>query len=397
MATPYPFDRDDAVRLLAGLVRCETINPPGHEKPGADYLAVELERRGFQPEVTEIAPGRANVIARLRGSGEAEALVLNGHIDVVPPGEAAWQHAPFAADIEGGRLYGRGSSDMKSGVAAMLVALEVLARGAAKGVRGGGRPLKGDVVFTAVADEEIGGSGAARLLSDGTTRGAGALVIGEPTGFKTYVSEKGTCWLELETVGRTAHGSMPHLGRNAIVDMQTLLGEVLRIPLPDGPDPAHGRTTLNIGMIRGGVGPNVVPDSCRVSLDMRLPPGIPSQAMLAELDAAIARARSARPGLEARIRGTASRVAVACSPRERIVTLALQLCEEQLGIRQQAQPTPGYATDASVLCSDPPLPFVIIGPGREELAHKPDEHVDLEDYLKAIPFYCALAERFLDG
>jgi succinyl-diaminopimelate desuccinylase len=87
-------------------------------------------------------------------------------------------------------------------------------------------------------------------------------------------------------------------------------------------------------------------------------------------------------------------VAVACSPSQRIVTLALEICAERLGLRQQARPTPGYATDASVLCSDPPLPFVIIGPGREELAHKPDEHVEIEEYLKAIPFYCELAERY---
>ena len=118
-------------------------------------------------------------------------------------------------------------------------------------------------------------------------------------------------------------------------------------------------------MIRGGVGPNVVPDSCRASLDMRLPPGVRSETMLAGIHAAIARAQAARPGLEARIHGAGSRVAVACAPSERIVRLALELCEEQLGIRQQAQPTPGYATDASVLCSDPPVPFVIIGPGRE--------------------------------
>ncbi len=382
----YTFDRDEAVRLLAGLVRCPTVNPPGSEQPGADLIAAELERRGFRPEVTEIAPGRANVTARLRGSGERPALVWNGHIDVVPPGETAWAHPPFAAEIEGGRLYGRGSSDMKSGLAAMMIAMEVLARG---------RRLAGDLVFAAVADEEIGGSGAARLVSDGLMRGAGAVVIGEPTGFRVYVAEKGTYWMELETVGRTAHGSMPHLGRNAIVDMQALLSEVLRIPLPQGPDPSHGSATLNIGTIRGGVGPNVVPDSCRASLDIRLPPGVHPEAMHAELQQAIARARAARPGLEVRLHRTGSRVAVACSPSEPIVRLALALCEEQLGVRTQAQPTPGYATDASVLCSDPPLPFVIVGPGQEELAHKPDEHVDLEDYFRAIPFYCALAERHL--
>ncbi len=387
MGTAYPFDRDEAVRLLADLVRLETINPPGREKPAADLIATALDRRGFRPEVTEIAPGRANVVARLKGSGEAPALVLNGHIDVVPPGEVPWRRPPFGAQIDRGRLYGRGSSDMKSGVAAMLIALELLARS--------GRKLRGDVIFTAVADEEIRGSGASRLVADGIMREAAGVVIGEPTGFRVYIAEKGTCWLELETVGRTAHGSMPHLGRNAIVDMQALLAEVVEIPLPEGPDAAHGRATLNIGTIHGGVGPNVVPDTCRASIDMRVPPGVSADAMLSEIHAAIRRAQARRPGLEARVHATGSRVAVACSASERIVRLALDLCREQLGLRQEALPTPGYATDASVLCSDPPVPFVIIGPGREDLAHKPDEYIDIEDYLRAIPLYCALAERFL--
>jgi succinyl-diaminopimelate desuccinylase len=390
MATEYPFDRDEAVRLLADFVRVETINPPGRELPGAQFLAAELERRGLVPEITEFAPGRANVVARLRGAGKAPALIYNGHIDVVPPGEAAWSHPPFGGEVHDGRLYGRGSSDMKSGVAAMLIAVEILARRAGQGHR-----LAGDVLFTAVADEEIGGTGAARLVAQGLTREAGAVVISEPTGFKPYVAEKGTFWLQVETIGRTAHGSMPDLGRNAIMDMQAVLAEIEAIPLPEGPDPTHGRTTLNVGMIRGGVGPNVVPDSCKASLDLRLPPGVKSDAMRARLTAAIARAEARRPGLSARLIDTGSRVAVACSPAEPIVRLAVALCHERLGLRREPQPTPGYATDASVLCSDPPLPFVIIGPGREDLAHKPDEHVELEEYLKAIPFYAALAERHL--
>ena len=117
--------------------------------------------------------------------------------------------------------------------------------------------------------------------------------------------------------------------------------------------------------------------------------------MLSEIHAATRRAQARRPGLEARVHATGSRVAVACSASERLVRLALDLCREQLGLRQEALPTPGYATDASVLCADPPVPFVIIGPGREDLAHKPDEYIDIEDYLRAIPLYCALAERFL--
>ena len=330
---PAVFDREDAVRLLSDLVRIPTLNPPGTELPGAELLARELAERGFHPELREIAPNRANVIARLPGSGEAPSLLFNGHIDVVPPGELPWKHPPFAAMIEGGRLYGRGASDMKSGMAAMLIALDALSRS--------GKKLRGDVIFSAVADEEIGVSGSLRLAAEGLTRGVGAVVIGEPTGFNVYIAQKGTYWVELETVGVTAHGSMPHLGRNAIVDMQALLSEVLAIPLEEGPDPSLGRTTLNVGTIHGGVGPNVVPDACRASLDIRLPPGIAQDAMHAQLEAAVARARTRLPGLEARVRTTGSRPGAATRPDDPIVRCALQLCREQLGRRPEAAPHAG--------------------------------------------------------
>ena len=223
----------------------------------------------------------------------------------------------------------------------------------------------------------------------------GAVVIGEPTGFRLYISQKGTYWLEVETRGVTAHGSMPHLGRNAIMDMQAVLDEMARIEMPAGPDPRLGRATLNVGTIHGGVGPNVVPDSCRASLDIRLPAGVSEPSMLAELEAAVARARLRRPGLTAHIRHTGSRVAVATEASQRIVQLGVALCEEQTGVRLEPLPTPGFATDASVLCSEPPIPFLIIGPGREELAHKPDEYVLVDDYLRAISLYAAIAERYL--
>ncbi|MGO9411384.1 MAG: M20 family metallopeptidase [Spirochaetia bacterium] len=384
-----PFDKDDAVRLLADLVRVPTVNPPGSDVPGAELLARELDRRGLKPELTEVAPGQANVTARIRGTGEAPALLFNGHIDVVPPGEVPWKHAPFGAQIEDGRLYGRGSADMKSGLAAMLVAFDSVARAARSG------QLRGDLVFSAVCDEEIGAAGALKAAADGLTRGVGAVVIGEPTGFNAYIAQKGLCWLELETVGSTAHGSMPHLGRNAIVDMHALLAEVLCIPLTEGPDPANGKTTLNIGTIHGGVGPNVVPDLCRVSLDFRLPPGVTEAGLMEQVRVAAARAREKLPGMRVDIRPTGSRAAVATSAQDPIVGLVLHVCEEKLGRAVKPLPTPGFATDASALCSDPVIPFVIIGPGREELAHKPDEYVEIKDYLNAVELYTELALRFL--
>ena len=221
------------------------------------------------------------------------------------------------------------------------------------------------------------------------------MVIGEPTGFNAYIAQKGLCWLELETVGSTAHGSMPHLGRNAIVDMHALLAEVLCIPLTEGPDPANGKTTLNIGTIHGGVGPNVVPDLCRVSLDFRLPPGVTEAGLMEQVRVAAARAREKLPGMRVDIRPTGSRAAVATSAQDPIVGLVLQVCQEKLGRAVKPLPTPGFATDASALCSDPVIPFVIIGPGREELAHKPDEYVEIKDYLNAVELYTELALRFL--
>lgn len=386
----FPFDKDDAVRLLAELVRVPTVNPPGSDVPGAELLARELERRGFQPELTEIGPGQANVTAKVPGTGEAPALLFNGHIDVVPPGAIPWKHDPFGGQVEDGKLFGRGAADMKSGLAAMLVAFHAFARG----MPPASRP-RGDLIFSAVCDEEIGAAGALRLAADKVTRGVGAVVIGEPTGFNAYVAQKGLCWMELETVGATAHGSMPHLGRNAIEDMHALLTEVLSIRPQKGPDPMHGTTTLNIGTIHGGVGPNVVPDLCRVSLDFRLPPGVAQEHLMEQVEAAIARARQRLPGMRVNIRPTGSRAAVATPTQDRIVQLALLVCKETLGRCQEPLPTPGFATDASALCSDPEIPFVIIGPGREELAHKPDEYVEINDYLKAVELYAELARRYL--
>ncbi len=385
-----PFDRDEAIRLLADLVRVPTVNPPGSDTLGAELLARELDGKGLKPELTQIAPGLANVTARIRGSGEAPALLFNGHIDVVPPGDLPWRHDPFGAQIEEGKLFGRGAADMKSGLAAMLVAFETFARSAS-----GGRPPRGDLIFSAVCDEEIGAAGALRVAADKVTRGVGAVVIGEPTGFNVYIAQKGLCWLELETIGATAHGSMPHLGRNAIEDMHALLTEVLSIQPQRGPDPDLGSTTLNIGTIHGGVGPNVVPDLCRVSLDFRLPPGVAESDLLGQVRAAVQRAQRKVPGMQVKVRPTGSRAAVATPAQDPIVQLVLQLCEEKLGGRRKPLPTPGFATDASALCSDPVIPFVIIGPGKEELAHTPDEYVDISDYMTGIELYAELARRFL--
>jgi succinyl-diaminopimelate desuccinylase len=387
MAGEYPWDREKALALLKGFVRLETVNPPGNEMKSAEFLAEELRSYGLEPEIWDLGSGHANVTVRLAGDGRSPALVFNGHMDVVPVGQAPWRHSPFGGEIVGGRLYGRGASDMKAGVAAMLVATGALA---VKKPR-----LRGDLLFSAVADEESGGSGARRLLTDGFLKNAGAVVIGEPTDFKVYTAEKGLVWVDIETRGKTAHGAMPHLGRNAIVDMHEVIREIEGIEPLVGSDSHNGKTTINVGTIKGGVSPNVVPDSCTVALDIRLPAGLGPDPIIRQLELAVERAATRRPGLEATIKRRGNRTPVATPSSARIVELSLDLCRELLGLDQKALPTPGYATDASILCRDGKVPFVIMGPGHEEMAHKPDEYVEVEAYLRAIELYCTMAERFL--
>ena len=147
-------------------------------------------------------------------AGERPALLFSGHLDTVPAGEN-WQHDILAAEVSDGKIWGLGTTDMKSGVAAMIVAMEAIRRT--------GVPLKGDLLFAGTAGEEVDSMGAQRLVQQQKLSDVGFMVIGEPTTNRVFTAEKGVLWLELNTKGKTAHGSMPHLGVNAIMHMNKLL------------------------------------------------------------------------------------------------------------------------------------------------------------------------------
>lgn len=220
----YPIQRDAAVQLLTEFVQLATVNPPGNEKIAADWLAQQLTRMGFAPVVQDLGNNRANVTAVLKGPGEKPALVYNGHLDVVPVGDTPWTYEPFGGIRSNGRLYGRGTSDMKGGLMAMVMAVDALKRS--------GVQLKGDLIVSGVADEETGAFGAKAWVQAGGLQGVGAIVIGEPSNLEVYIAEKGACWLEITTYGKTAHGSMPDLGINAVMHMAAALQALARVSLP---------------------------------------------------------------------------------------------------------------------------------------------------------------------
>ena len=196
-----------AVQIARDIVRIDTMNPPGSERPCSDYLAGLLEEGGFEVNRFELRHNRPSLVARLRGRGDKKPICFAGHIDVVPLGTKAWSVDPFGADLLEGRLYGRGSSDMKCGVAAyvhMGLSLARQARGSA------------DLVLIVSAAEETGCEGTRHLSECGALPQAGAIVVAEPTSNYPVLGHRGALWLEAVVTGRTSHGSMPQLGDNAV-------------------------------------------------------------------------------------------------------------------------------------------------------------------------------------
>jgi succinyl-diaminopimelate desuccinylase len=382
----YPIDHDAAVRLLTECVKLPTINPPGDEKLAADWLAEQLERRGFSPRVDDLGGNRANIVTVLQGTGEKPALVFNGHLDVVPVGDTPWTYDPFGGVRVNGRLYGRGTSDMKSGLMAMVMAADALKQA---GVR-----LKGDLIISGVADEETGALGAKSWVHAGGLQGVGAIVIGEPTNLEVYIAEKGAFWLEITTYGKTAHGSMPDLGINAVMHMMAAVQALTRLSFPYQPQPLFDKPTLNVGTIAGGNKTNVVPDRCTVTIDLRTLPGMRHEDILQDIRQMLDGLREAIPHFSYEMRVIAERAPVASDPQAPIVETALAILDAR-GRREIPKATPGFATDASVFQPASGAPFMIFGPGIPQLAHQPDEYVELDTYITSIELFCELAVKYL--
>ena len=341
MASP-PIDwravEQEALHHLKHLLRIDTSNPPGNEAPAADYIATVLGEAGIEHTVRQCAPGRKNVVARLRGSGKQGPLLLNGHLDVVPADPSEWQHPPFEAAEADGCVWGRGAIDMKNMVAMSLVTLLLLHR---RGV-----PLERDVIFAAVADEEAGSAkGSLYLVEEHPELVRAEYVLNEVGGYTLHmgaerfypiqVSEKGICWFEIIAEGTSGHGSMPRRDNPVLrvaravealaaarlelratpVVAQFLKTVAKGAPFPGDrllpllveprlaqhllkllerrdPDQARGigamlRETVSPTVLRAGGTINVIPSRASVQVDGRLLPGRTVAEFLADVERAV--------------------------------------------------------------------------------------------------------------
>jgi acetylornithine deacetylase len=370
--------------LLADLVAIDSVNPTlvdggAGEGEIARYVADWLGQRGFEVRFQDTgAPDRPNVIGILRGAGGGRSLMLNGHLDTV--GVAGMQDA-HRPRIEDGRLYGRGAMDMKGGVAAMLHAAARAAR----------EPPRGDVIVTAVVDEEYASIGTEAVVREWS---ADAAIVTEPTGLELTLWHKGFVWIGVETTGVAAHGSRPQEGVDAIAKMgRVLVGidDLGRQLAAGGGHAVLGTGSVHASLIAGGQELSSYPASCRLQLERRTIPGEDAATALGEIEAILERARAADQALDARAQVTFERKPLDGDEGADIVVALAESLRDVAGREPSFTHSPAWM-DAALL-AEAGIPVVVFGPTGEGL-HGEVEWVDLVSVQQSSDAMLGAIRRF---
>lgn len=398
------IDADEVVELTRTLVRIPSVyrpgDPEGTEARVAAFVEAWLRREGFDVLIQPVAPGRPNVVGSLGEKRPGQkSLLLEGHTDVVTEGDPAeWSHPPFGADLVDGRIYGRGTADMKSGLAAAMVA--------AAAFRRAGVGLRGKLVVGALVDEEDGMIGVRHLCTTAVGRELDAAIICEPEDNELCLEQRGVVWARFRVRGKMAHGAMPEAGINPIACLGRLLAAApglerrlrkaceksryLRPPtvtptIIQGPPP-------RIGVPQS----NVIPAVAETTFDIRLTPGIDDDGIRAELEAICREAAAGQPGVKVEWEPVnAFRLATKVDRSEALVEAMVR------GVKQGARRAPRYggvpgSTDGTILRMQLGIPIVTCGPGDRLIPHQVDEWVSADQIVEAAKIYVASALNYLE-
>lgn len=354
------------ITLTQQLVQFNTINPPGNEQECVYFIGKILQSFGMTTQYYDFDDKRTSLIAIYRPQNNQKAICFNGHVDTVPLGEDSWDFDPFSGIIKSGKLFGRGSSDMKAGIAAVIIAVKEALE----------NNITHNIVIIITAGEEIGCKGAHFLkTSNYLPQHVGALVVAEPTANYPIIGHKGVLWLRVKTKGITAHGSMPDKGQNAITKLmktyQKLDGFKFNIPV----DPIFGKPTLNIGMIRGGQNINSVPDEAFFTLDIRTINNQNHVSIIEKLKKLFEQ--------DTILEVLEDVPSIYTEPDNPWIKTIFELLSSQLN--NAIQPSIiTYGTDASYLkegLNQPPT--IVLGPGEPQLAHKTNEYCSVKKITDA--------------
>lgn len=379
------IEAEEVIAFAQALIRAPSENPGGTEDEAAEVASDLLDDLGASPKIVRSETGRPSVVARI-GDGTGPRLAWNGHLDVVPAGDpSAWSSPPFGAEVVGGRLVGRGAADMKGPIASALAAVAAIRRA-------GVEPI-GTLDLHLAADEELTGLQGTKVLLERGLLDQDAAIVGEPTGMRLGLAERGGAWITATARGRSAHGSTPHLGVSAITSMARFLLRIEEV-LPDIEHPLVGRPTVNAALIQGGSAPNVVADRCVVDVDRRLLPGETSYQEVLEPFERLAGDIAARhPEVDLAFELREWTDAAESDPASPIA----ETCRTALRHEGREPEDLGFTgiTDARFYINDVKIPAVILGPGSLEVAHTADESVAVEDLVAAARVYTRVFLSFL--
>lgn len=378
--TRYNMVLMDSLSLTRELITINTVNPLAQERKCAEYLGKLLEDGKFKVAFYEFDEGRTSLIARLEGPRNRDPICFTGHMDTVPLGSAAWAKDPFSGEVFDDKVYGRGASDMKGGVAAMVVASLRLAK-ISNGTAG--------ITLVLTAGEETGCQGAYHLAKFGNVIGkAGAVVVGEPTSNYPLIGHKGALWVEARTTGTAAHGSMPDQGINAIYKAAQAVTKLQKYEFGVPAHPVLGAPTINVGTIRGGLNINSVPDQTTIGIDIRTIPDLNNNDIYERLQSYL--------GEEVKMKRLVDVDSVATDLQNNWIQEIFHIMESFLKKRPEPRGAT-YFTDASVLTpafGNPPT--IIIGPGEPKMAHKTDEFCYISKIEEATEVYFEIAKKWCD-
>lgn len=379
-------DESETVELLKRLVRINSVNPtlvegaPG-ETEIAECITDFMQCIGLETRVEEVERGRPNVVGILKGLGGGPTMMLNGHMDTV--GIDYMEIDPLDPVVKEGKLYGRGSNDMKGGLAAILAA--------AKALVDSGLELRGDLVVAAVCDEEYASIGTERLVDEVKVDAA---VVGEPTGLQVLVAHKGFAWIDVETRGVAAHGSMPEVGVDAIAKMGKVLVEVERLQKEVLTRKKHrlvGSPSIHASTIHGGRELSTYPDHCKLQVERRMIPGEEPGDVDAEMKALLASLSEADPKFKGSYRITFVRGPMEVSPHDEICRILRRSTLEVTGTEPSFIGGSGWM-DTEIIWKRG-TPAVAFGPHGAG-SHAAVEYVELDSVVDAARVFELAAVRF---
>ncbi len=380
------LNKKELVDLTRRLIQIPTENPPGNEKEAFLFLQPLLSKMGFQVRVFLSPKGRYNFIAERRWGKGGRRLIFNGHLDVVPAGDSSqWKYPPFGGRLSKGRVYGRGASDMKGGITSFLHAISMLDRSHMS-------PGQGSLSLHLVSDEESHGHQGMGFLATQRIIRADAAIVGEPTHLDLIIAQKGALWIRISTFGKSAHGSRPGQGINAIDKMMRIMNQLYAIPLLKEHS-LLGKPTINIGKIQGGTKINMVPDRCEIEVDLRLLPNQKKGEIFNQIREVMESFRSQDPLLKYQIEEIDYAEPSEINPEEEIVQIGLEAGQEVRGEKPGVRGFSGF-TDARFYIHQFHIPTLILGPGETDQSHTTDESVEVDALVQAARIYARFMVKF---